>query len=121
MKIAASLLLLLASSVSAFVAPQFSASPALTGLRMAEATAEAEATALRGAAEISALTSSVETIFSSEDIDKILPHRYPFALVDKVIEYEAGKRAVGIKSVTKVRRSLRTNTRRRRASLCPSQ
>ena len=31
---------------------------------------------------------------------KILPHRYPFALVDKVVEYEAGKRAVGIKCVT---------------------
>jgi hypothetical protein len=41
-------------------------------------------------------------IFTSEDIDKILPHRYPFALVDRVVEYEAGKRAVGIKSVTKV-------------------
>ena len=35
-----------------------------------------------------------------EDIMKILPHRYPFALVDKVVEYEAGKRAVGIKCVT---------------------
>jgi len=103
MKIAASLVLLLASSASAFVAPQkFSAtSPSSLPLRMAEATAEATAT--RSAADISALTSSVETIFSSEDIDKILPHRYPFALVDKVVEYEAGKRAVGIKSVTKVR------------------
>jgi 3-hydroxyacyl-[acyl-carrier-protein] dehydratase len=54
----------------------------------------------RGAAEISALTSSVKTIFSPEDINGILPHRYPFLLVDKVVEYEQGKRAVGIKSVT---------------------
>lgn len=34
------------------------------------------------------------------DIQKILPHRYPFLLVDKVIEIEEGKRAVGIKNVT---------------------
>ena len=52
------------------------------------------------AEEISALTSSVKTIFSLEDINGILPHRYPFLLVDKVVEYEQGKRAVGIKSVT---------------------
>jgi len=53
-----------------------------------------------GAQAISALTSGVKTIFSLEDIAKILPHRYPFLLVDKVVEYEEGKRAVGIKSVT---------------------
>lgn len=35
-----------------------------------------------------------------EDIIKILPHRYPFLLVDKVIEMEMGKRVVGIKNVT---------------------
>jgi hypothetical protein len=41
-----------------------------------------------GAEAISALTSSVKTVFSLEDIAKILPHRYPFLLVDKVVEYE---------------------------------
>jgi len=30
----------------------------------------------------------------------LLPHRYPFALVDKVIEHEPGKKAVAIKNVT---------------------
>ncbi len=54
----------------------------------------------QSAEEISALTSSVKTIFSLEDINGILPHRYPFLLVDKVVEYEQGKRAVGVKSVT---------------------
>ena len=29
------------------------------------------------------------------DIQKILPHRYPFLLVDRVTELEDGKRAVG--------------------------
>ena len=33
-------------------------------------------------------------------IRKILPHRYPFLLVDKVIEMTPGERAVGIKNVT---------------------
>ncbi len=30
----------------------------------------------------------------------ILPHRYPFLLVDRVIEIEKGKKAIGIKNVT---------------------
>lgn len=34
------------------------------------------------------------------EIQKIIPHRYPFLLVDKIIEMEEGKRAVGIKNVT---------------------
>ena len=35
-----------------------------------------------------------------EDIMKLLPHRYPFLLVDRITELEAGKRVVGIKNVT---------------------
>ena len=35
-----------------------------------------------------------------EDIARILPHRYPFLLVDKITVLEKGKRAVGIKNVT---------------------
>jgi 3-hydroxyacyl-[acyl-carrier-protein] dehydratase len=34
------------------------------------------------------------------DIMRILPHRYPFLLVDRIVELEPGKRAVGIKNVT---------------------
>ena len=33
-------------------------------------------------------------------IERILPHRYPFLLVDRVIEFEADKRIVGIKNVS---------------------
>lgn len=33
-------------------------------------------------------------------IQSRIPHRYPFLLVDRIIEFEAGKRAVGIKNVT---------------------
>lgn len=35
-----------------------------------------------------------------EDIRAILPHRYPFLLVDRILELEPGKRAVGLKNVT---------------------
>ncbi|QEK13205.1 3-hydroxyacyl-ACP dehydratase FabZ [Crassaminicella thermophila] len=34
------------------------------------------------------------------EIQKIIPHRYPFLLVDKIIDMEPGKKAVGIKNVT---------------------
>ncbi len=35
-----------------------------------------------------------------QQIMEIIPHRYPFLLVDKIIEMEMGKRIVGIKNVT---------------------
>lgn len=34
------------------------------------------------------------------EIKKILPHRYPFLLVDKIVEFEEDKRIVGVKNVT---------------------
>jgi UDP-3-O-[3-hydroxymyristoyl] N-acetylglucosamine deacetylase / 3-hydroxyacyl-[acyl-carrier-protein] dehydratase len=36
----------------------------------------------------------------TEDIIKSLPHRYPFLLVDKILEHDRGKRIVGLKNVT---------------------
>lgn len=39
-------------------------------------------------------------MYNSNDIEKVLPHRYPFLLIDKVIEMEEGKKAVAIKNVT---------------------
>ncbi len=35
-----------------------------------------------------------------KEIQEILPHRYPFLLVDRILEVEEGKRVVGIKNVT---------------------
>lgn len=35
-----------------------------------------------------------------QDIERIIPHRYPFLLVDRITEMEPGKRIVGIKNVT---------------------
>ena len=39
-------------------------------------------------------------MLSAEQIQGILPHRYPFLLVDRIVEIEEGKRAVGIKNVS---------------------
>ncbi|MGH9892996.1 MAG: 3-hydroxyacyl-ACP dehydratase FabZ, partial [bacterium] len=35
-----------------------------------------------------------------KEIFKRVPHRYPFLLVDRILEIEAGQRIVGIKNVT---------------------
>jgi 3-hydroxyacyl-[acyl-carrier-protein] dehydratase len=37
---------------------------------------------------------------SLEEIQRLLPHRYPFLLVDRVISLELGKRIVGMKNVS---------------------
>ena len=37
---------------------------------------------------------------STEEILGLLPHRYPFALVDRVIEHIPGKKAVALKNIT---------------------
>ena len=87
-------LLLLQSSVTALIPPTVTTTATR---RMAEEASDSEPVTAKS---ISSLTSGVTTKFDVNEIQKILPHRYPFALVDKVVEYEAGKRAVGIKSVT---------------------
>jgi len=39
-------------------------------------------------------------MLSNVEIQRIIPHRYPFLLVDRIEEIEEGKKAVGIKNVT---------------------
>jgi UDP-3-O-[3-hydroxymyristoyl] N-acetylglucosamine deacetylase/3-hydroxyacyl-[acyl-carrier-protein] dehydratase len=39
-------------------------------------------------------------MYTIEDIMKVLPHRYPFLLVDRILEIEENKRIVGLKNVT---------------------
>jgi len=39
-------------------------------------------------------------MLSITDIMKLLPHRYPMLLVDRILEIEPGKRIVGLKNVT---------------------
>ncbi|MGK7940380.1 MAG: 3-hydroxyacyl-ACP dehydratase FabZ [Crocosphaera sp.] len=42
----------------------------------------------------------IQTSFTVQEIRELLPHRYPFALVDRIIDYVPGQKAVGIKNVT---------------------
>ncbi|PTL35990.1 3-hydroxyacyl-[acyl-carrier-protein] dehydratase FabZ [Candidatus Methylomirabilis limnetica] len=39
-------------------------------------------------------------MIDSRQIQDMLPHRYPFLLVDRILEIEPGKRVVGLKNVT---------------------
>lgn len=39
-------------------------------------------------------------VYGIEDIMKFIPHRYPFLLVDRIVELDPGKRAVGYKNLT---------------------
>lgn len=39
-------------------------------------------------------------MLTNAEIQNIIPHRYPFLLVDKILEVEPGKKAVGIKNVS---------------------
>jgi 3-hydroxyacyl-[acyl-carrier-protein] dehydratase len=43
---------------------------------------------------------SLPTTLNGEEIKRILPHRYPFLLVDRIISLEPGKRIVGLKNIT---------------------
>lgn len=42
----------------------------------------------------------METIFDYNQIKEIIPHRQPFLLIDRVVEYEVGTRCVAIKQVS---------------------
>lgn len=56
-----------------------------------------------GSALAAAPTNEVPVVPESLNIQqilKILPHRFPFLLVDRILEVEPGKRAVGIKNVS---------------------
>lgn len=43
---------------------------------------------------------SIDQTVEAKDIYQVLPHRHPMCLIDRVIEFENGKRAVGIKNLT---------------------
>lgn len=41
-----------------------------------------------------------DIVMDAIEVQAILPHRYPFLLVDRVVELDSGRRAVGLKNVT---------------------
>jgi len=89
MKVALVICSTLVYVVSPFVVPPINTR--YSTLLREEAKDSVASTSFKGAESVSGITKEVKTIFTSEDISKILPHRYPFLLVDKVVEYEAGK------------------------------
>ncbi|MCL5036668.1 MAG: UDP-3-O-acyl-N-acetylglucosamine deacetylase [Chloroflexi bacterium] len=50
--------------------------------------------------EVTTSDSRRQKVLDIRDVMKILPHRYPFLMVDKVLEIEDNQRAVGVKNVT---------------------
>ena len=46
------------------------------------------------------MTLNSNSSLDNQAIEAIIPHRYPFLFVDRVVEVEEGKRAVGIKNVS---------------------
>lgn len=40
------------------------------------------------------------TSLTASEIQETIPHRFPFLLIDRILEIEGGKRAVGLKAVT---------------------
>jgi hypothetical protein len=93
-----------AAGVAAFLVPSLPSSP--TALRasqpcMAVAEADvAEEVEWKGAESWSKGFAEPEPVFDVLAVKSVLPHRYPFLLVDKVIEFIPGKKAVGVKKVT---------------------
>ena len=43
---------------------------------------------------------SPDCVLDHAGIVEVLPHRYPFLFVDRLLEFEEGKRAVGLKNVS---------------------
>ena len=50
--------------------------------------------------EVTAESVEKRVVYTVTDIMKMLPHRYPFLLVDRILELEPGTRIVGLKNVT---------------------
>jgi UDP-3-O-[3-hydroxymyristoyl] N-acetylglucosamine deacetylase/3-hydroxyacyl-[acyl-carrier-protein] dehydratase len=57
-------------------------------------------TLVRELVRVGQVEKKVRTGIPIEEIMKVLAHRYPFLLVDRILEIEDGKRVVGIKNVT---------------------
>lgn len=66
----------------------------LIDVNKSDAASSAETTTEKVAA------ASAHTGFNIQEIQKLLPHRYPFLLVDRIINYVPGQQAVGIKNVS---------------------
>ncbi|CAM9592670.1 unnamed protein product [Pylaiella littoralis] len=89
------------NAVAARTSSSSSSSSPVPALKMMAEEAAGDDPAGPTAADISKGIAHPEAVFTvPENILKVLPHRYPFALVDKVLHFEAGKRIVGVKCIS---------------------
>lgn len=73
----------------------------LIGLRSGHSLNQALVQNLRAGLEAREMGEGVrETGYEVGEVMRLLPHRYPFLMIDRVIEVEGFRRAVGIKNVT---------------------
>ena len=93
--------------VTAAFSPAARPTPLGCGARVSQRSVVMQATAEEvaedtwtGSEKWSSQFAEPEAVFDILKIKDVLPHRYPFLLVDKIIEFEPGKRAIGIKKVT---------------------
>lgn len=73
---------------------------ALAGSASAEANAEMHASSEAGENAASVEVARTPQPLSVDEIKEIIPHRYPFLLIDQVVDYEPGKFADARKCVT---------------------
>ena len=66
----------------------------------AETAAPQSDAAKAASAEANGDAPAEKKVFTLEEIQELLPHRYPFALVDRIVDYVPGERATGLKNVT---------------------
>merc|ERR1719424_674216 len=92
------MLSLISGASAFFVAPPLLAPMRATQVRMDEAAAPAAE--WKGAEGWSEMIKDPEPVFDILKVKDVLPHRYPFLLVDKIIEFVPGEKAVGVKKVT---------------------
>ncbi|KAM0940491.1 putative 3-hydroxyacyl-[acyl-carrier-protein] dehydratase [Dioscorea sansibarensis] len=83
-------------SNTSVVSPSLSLKKPIRSLTRCSSNAEAEAETI----PIEKQFPPFPTVMDINQIREILPHRFPFLLVDRVIEYTPGVTAVGIKNVT---------------------
>jgi 3-hydroxyacyl-[acyl-carrier-protein] dehydratase len=66
-----------------------------------DATTDAATTDATTDAPRTAATDAPATVYSTREIEALIPHRWPFLMVDRIVEYDpAAGRIVGIKAVT---------------------
>lgn len=91
---------LLAPSIKAHIVAVKSGHPLNIKLLKKLSQSSASSASSASAAKPAARNHDVAPPYDIEKIMQILPHRYPFLLVDKILEFEAGKHIVGVKNVT---------------------